>query len=355
MRTGAMPALSYGATAYGTPTTTLKKIRGFACSVRGELRGRSTFARLRLENYDPAASLAIGPIIDWAKAIWDRAVPKEDLQSVWRHAHCLIAGKTAPFRHVCGPGGATLASCMRLGWKLPSPFVAIKRSGTVLDLREVCPMQIRLHAMDDLHMVEAENSSLAARIGGPPDLEALSDFLKVKRIRSSPVAGSMRALGEGGWWTQSRLHAEGRAADKWCRACGDRGGSLGPVEGTLHHRCVACIATRELREKHKDQALIAKAQSAAHGSEPLFQHGVPILKGPLPPPAHTIRACGGRQAPDDLEATGFAFTDGAMRGRAPRAARRSGWAWVVVDHSGDVIYGLHGPCPDPFPPRSGLS
>ena len=38
-----------------------------------------------------------------------------------------------------------------------------------------------------------------------------------------------------------------------------------------------------------------------------------------------------------------------MRCNAPKVARRAGWAWVVVDDSGDVIFGLYGPCADPFP------
>ena len=53
--------------------------------------------------------------------------------------------------------------------------------------------------------------------------------------------------------------------------------------------------------------------------------------------------------PSDFVATGSAFTDGALRGRAPKAARRAGWAWVVTDEVGDVVFGLYGPCPDPFP------
>ena len=47
--------------------------------------------------------------------------------------------------------------------------------------------------------------------------------------------------------------------------------------------------------------------------------------------------------------TGHGFTDGAMRGRAAKDARRAGWACVLVDDVGDVIAGLYGPCPDSFP------
>ena len=258
VKAGAVPAFSYGANTYGTTSTTFKKVRGFACSVKGELRGRSTFARLRLENYDPAAGMAIGPIVEWAKAIWDGVVSKGDIQIVWQQAHSTMAGRAMPFRNFKGPGGATLASCMRIGWKFPSPTKVIKKDGSWLEMQSVCPMQIRLHALSDLSSIEAESSSLASRIGGPPNLEPLCDYVATKTMRESPAAGSLRALGEGGWWTQDRLFAEGRADDQWCKACGDRG-TLGPAVGSLHHRTCACSATKELRDSLKGQAIMAKA------------------------------------------------------------------------------------------------
>ena len=348
VKAGAAPAMQYGASVYGTPSRTLKAIRGFACSVRGEMRGRSTFARLELARYDPGADCATAPITDWAKAIWDKAVCCEDLQVVWQKAHSLIAGNASPFRHVAGPGGAMLASCLRLGWKVPRYDVVMKRDGTMLDLTIICPMQIKLHALQDLRRSEASSSSLAIRLGGPPDLEPLSDYLATRIMARKPAAASLRALGEGGWWSQSRLFKEGRATDPWCKACGDRGG-LGHVEGTLHHRMCSCDATQQARHSFKCQEVIRKAQSAVHGSEPLFQHGVPILlEAPLIPQKER-RSCGGVQQPPDFTATGNAFTDGAMRGRAPKYARRAGWSWVVVDDEGQVIFGLYGPCPDPFP------
>ena len=284
--------------------------------------------------------MAIGPIVEWAKAIWDGVLSKGDIQIVWQKAHSTMAGRAMPFRNVKGPGGATLASCMRIGWKFPSPTKVIKKDGSWLDMQSVCPMQIRLHALSDLSSIEAESSSLASRIGGPPNLEPLCDYLATKKMRESPAAGSLRALGEGGWWTQDRLFAEGRADDQWCKACGDRG-TLGPAVGSLHHRMCACSATKELRDSFKGQAIIAKAQNLLHCGEPLFQHVLPIAGAAAPVHVNTLRECGGKPMPCDFVATGRAFTDGALKGRAPKSARRAGWAWVVTDEVGNVVFGLY--------------
>ena len=348
VRAGAAPAVQYGASVYGTPSSTLRAVRGFACAVRGEARGRSTFARLELAGYDPAADMAIGPIFEWARALWDSLVPRDELQLVWKKAHCEVAVSRVPFRRVLGPGGAMVASALRIGWKCPSYRHFINASGDVLDLDVVCPMQIKLHALRDLRRVEASNSSMAVRIGGPPDLEPLHDYLATSRMRTSPAAGALRALGEGGWWGQARLFEEGRVDDPWCKACGDRG-SLGPARGTLHHRMCACDATRAVRDSYNKPEVISRAQSILHCDEPLYQHGVPLIVEQPKAPRHEVRCCGGRQPPDGFVATGNAFTDGAMRCNAPKSARRAGWAWVIVDDAGDVIFGLHGPCPDAFP------
>ena len=103
-----------------------------------------------------------------------------------------------PFQTVKGPAGAVLASATRLGWRVPSAFAFVNREGIVLDLHDVCPAEIGAHAARDLAAVEAAECTLARRIGGPPDLEALTDYLSSSAARNSTSAGFLRALGEGG-------------------------------------------------------------------------------------------------------------------------------------------------------------
>ena len=205
-----------------------------------------------------------------------------------------------------------------------------------------------LHANDDCRRLDAGSSSLATRIGGTPDLEPLRNLITSKRARGTPAAGSLAALGEGGWWTQERLFQEGRVPDPYCRACGERGG-LGPTSGSIYHRCCACPSTAALRDAHKMQEVIGTAQSALHCSEPLFCHGVPLLLDKPAVPSHMLRCCGGRQPPIDFSFTGNAFTDGSLRGRVPSTCRRAGWACVLVDGNADVIATFYGPCPDYYP------
>ena len=64
----------------------------------------------------------------------------------------------------------------------------------------------------------------------------------------------MRALGEGGWWTQKRFHAAGIVADPFCAACS----SVARVHrniGSLHFRFCCCPATKTVRDAYKDQGI----------------------------------------------------------------------------------------------------
>ena len=163
-------------------------------------------------------------------------------------------------------------------------------------------------------------------------------------IRRTKAAASLRALGEGGWWTQERMHEAGFAGveDSTCRACND-------LVGSLYHRCCGCSASADLRRRNpKHQAILNIAQSALHCGEPLFQHGVPMLKEPLMPPPFVTRWCGGVEVAD-FQLSGDAFSDGSVLMGGRKGNERAGWATVMIDRHGKVIGGIYGTCPDYFP------
>ena len=351
-RTGLMPALRYGVGVCGAAESTVRAARKLACSAMGEMRGRSTFARLKLAALDIGAYLTVDPIVEWAKAAWDKVVSRAELTAAWRLACSEVGLAERPFHAVRGPAGATMASATRLGWKMPSPFSFIDDSGAIIMLDAICPKDLERHARRALEDRDAAASSLAARIGGVPDLEALRDTIVSKAISGTAVAGSLRALGEGGWWTQERLFLQGTTGitDPHCRACLPAAGSdATPAVGTLWHRCCQCPAMDDIRQRHRNQDIIKKARSDEGKLDSLFVHGVPKAMPRGPTPRAAPRVCVGTVSPENVTLSGNVFTDGAMRGKAPASARRSGWAAVQVDSEAAVVQGLFGPCPDLHP------
>ena len=352
VKTGIGPGIRYGAGVVGASSSAIQSARRITCTSISEMRGRSQFGRLQLAEYDVGALMATDPLVEWAKGVWDGLASRKMMAVAWRAAMVHVGPAIRPFQVARGPAGAMVASAMRLGWKIPSPFCFLDQGGRAHDLDKVCPLVIGQLAQEALMINDAKASGLAATIGGPPDLEPLKDFLRTRGMRNSPVGASLRALGEGGWWPQARLFEAGieGVTDPHCRACIGLRGTLGPAHGTLHHRCVGCPATRSLREtsaRHQDA--IARASSLVHSSEPLYQHGIPLLDLNMEVPMPVIRPAGGLLLPPGFSFTGDAFTDGALRGGGPRRARRSGWAAVLVTGCGKVIGGIYGPCPDAFP------
>ena len=109
MKTEAAPASRYGAVVYGASNPAIKAVRGFSCQVRGEMRGRCTFARLEVAGYDVGAEMATDPIISWAAAAWDGRVTDSDRFITWRRAHGVVGVSQRRFAAVEGPAGAMLA------------------------------------------------------------------------------------------------------------------------------------------------------------------------------------------------------------------------------------------------------
>ena len=329
VKTGAGPALRYGAAVVGASSSAIRAARGFSCQAVGEMRGRSTFARLSLAGYDVGALMATDPIVDWACAVWDGTEGVDTLACAWKKAMVEVCTATRPFSAVRGPAGAMVASALRLGWRIPSAFCLMRSDSSLVDLRKMAPRVVSLLALHDLQENEAAGSSLAKRIDGPPDLEPLRGHLHL--IRRTKAAGPLRALGEGGWWTQARMFAEQLPGvdDDVCKACNQ-------ASGTLYHRCCGCPAIVAIGRRSKHNGILDAAQTAIRCVDPLFQHGVPHLRRLPPPPPFVERWCGGIEV-DGFCVTGSVFTDGALSGGA-RAGRWAVGSGHVIVRSGTLLW-----------------
>ncbi len=182
-------------------------------------------------------------------------------------------------------------------------------------------------------------------MGGPPFLEPLADLLHVKALRDSPAVLALRALGEGGWRTQADLFSLGKVDDERCQACLD-----GP--GTFTHRCVGCsaraTARHEFIEKSKaNREVVEKAQRDANKDKPLYKHGFATRPKRTRKPKPQFRFIGVWDIGELF--IGYAYTDGSLRRRGGKDDIRGGWSCVIVDARGNLLYGMYGPNPHPFP------
>ncbi len=170
-----------------------------------------------------------------------------------------------------------------------------------------------------------------------PWLWPVARAIKAARRRgSNAAAASLRALAEGGWWTQSRLRAQRLAASALCRC--------GRAVGTLWHRLGQCDLAAAERTRLCPPELLRSG--AALVWDPLYSRGVAARpKHPPPPPVHRRYWARDPEAP--CIATGEVYVDGSARGVFWRA-RRAAWASVGLGADGRVDWTLSGSCNEPF-------
>ena len=104
-----------------------------------------------------------------------------------------------------------------------------------------------------------------------------------------------------------------------------------------------------MRDQFADQEIFDIAAQSI--GSPLFEHGVPIVHEDTyetKVPTEVIRWIGGKE-PAEFTFTGNGFSDGSVLHPQIIAARRAGWAAVLVDDEGHLIAGLYGTCPDRYP------
>ena len=151
--------------------------------------------------------MATEPIVCWATAVWDNLANEDDLKVSWRKAMTSVAVAERPFSWVAGPAGAFVASALRIGWKIPTPFHVLAKEGALVCLKDTCPNVVARLARRAILHKEASETRMAEAIGGPPDLGPLKAYLH--NIRRTKAVASLKALGEGGWWTQQNRFEAG--------------------------------------------------------------------------------------------------------------------------------------------------
>jgi len=345
MRTAVLPSAVHGAAVTGVTDTTLRRLSSMAHSAFGKTSGRSAYARLYLSGGVPGGREAVAPIFDWAKAVFDRKVPEDVLESAWRAAITEVGRAPNPQTEVRGPAGATVAAALRLGWAMVSPFVFQEPTGNLLDTRAEAPGTLRKAALEGYDDWAADHSSLVGQVGGRPFLEPLKQVMTARRTDSG-VRASLRVMAEGGWPSQASLFKAGLADDPNCLLCKKEA-------GTLYHRLRKCQGTADIRQcKLASQAGMTGMGSAAEEeANPLFRRGIAVAPHRSPPPRwwEDFVLGPGEPEPEEFVFTGVAGSDGSLIDTRPVRARRAGWSAVATNEEGELRFALFGVCPDRCP------
>ena len=102
-----------------------------------------------------------------------------------------------------------------------------------------------------------------------------------------------------------------------------------------------------MAKSEANSEVVKKAQRDANKDKPLYKHGFATRPPRTKKPKLQFRFVGG--VDKDEIFTGYAYTDGSLRRRGGKDDIRGGWSCVIVDARGNLLYGMYGPSPHPFP------
>ncbi len=169
-----------------------------------------------------------------------------------------------------------------------------------------------------------------------PWFEPIARFAATRVHRHSPAFASALALAEGGWWSPWRKYIDGMTKKPRC-ACGKEA-------ACLVHVLTECPHAKAVRDDYDDPNILEQARGQRWN--PLFNAGVPMRPEMPPDPDPIIRDIGDHHHPRTV--TGDVYTDGAMKGLCRRTLR-AGWAFVMLDDQGVVIWGRYGTMAERYP------
>ena len=124
VRTGIIPAMTYGQDISGVSNSMLlqqRRIAAKASAAPGS--GKDLNLSLWIEDFsgrrtDPAFAAHIAPIVTWATAVWQRWMPIGVLAGSALRAQQALSRATNLWSAVAGPARATVASMLRIWWKM---------------------------------------------------------------------------------------------------------------------------------------------------------------------------------------------------------------------------------------------
>ena len=388
LRTLLVPSFTFGSSAVSCPVALVRQLRTQMAKSFGPIEGRSTTARLLLEEADVSLTVAIKTVMSWVCGAWDGLIEDAVLQRAWKQA--CISNITAGKRRGALTGAAAYVTALhQLGWSAPSVHSVRTRMGHILyfgsetvpsGAYSADPSFIKIVAKEDYECIALASSTLAKDLA---DLSGLRGYPKDDRHAQAALR-DIEAAGGDDLLPGTRVEAETRAAAVWrrgrfehsidgplpwlwpiravmqaarrlglhkeaasTRALADGGWPTqfrlrchGHAEhilcacrqavGTLRHKLGNCSLSKELRDSECPEWLRSCCQRDAW--DPLFTRGVPARpKAPkVPSDIEWLEA----EVPGPVcAATGDVYTDGSAKGLW-WIARRGGWAVVALDSAG---------------------
>ena len=238
---GIKPSVLYGSKAMGLADGHIRALRRtISSSLAGAHIGRSTTLRLALHRADVQQACDAAPLVAWAAAIWDGTMDIAELEQAWFRQQIKVGIKKR-WTAVSGPAGACIMTALRIGWSWPSCGTFVDPEGRLINLREICPQDVRAMALYDSEQALWERWTSQPQWASLAPKPCIDPF---RRLCASTRAGfdirrAVEHIVTMGSVTQMTLQSWGFADSGNCLRC--------ECQGSAHHRFWTCPAHRNTR------------------------------------------------------------------------------------------------------------
>eukprot|EP00973_Karenia_brevis_P014925 2037131-Karenia_brevis.AAC.1 len=287
------------------------------------------------QNLDPAYPANVGPVEEWATAVWEGFPSLAILNLALRAARQTVAATRATWGVAADVATVFLLTLERIGWTAESARILITHEGRKLDLLKLAPK-----AIGRLVMFATQSWTERPALGGGADAQIF--WQAYRPLLKRHVAGiwtvhhqrvAVKLVSNGQWPGVQRTQAGPK-----CGLCG--------CPWSAYHGVYECDALLARRRQAASETLM-RAAAAVSGDEQRrerFAQGVfPHPRAVVPPAQEHGDICWINRPATGL-LSGIIFTDGSALGTA-WGIPRAGWAAVQVDDFGDLVAAAYGLVP----------
>ncbi|CAK0863259.1 unnamed protein product [Prorocentrum cordatum] len=248
---GLKRSVMHGCKCLGMPDQIRQLRREAGRLLPGGRGARSLTLQLAVAQEEPTYEVTESPIVRWARAVW-HGVHDEDgggqwdniatmLQQAWRRQQQEV-GMKPDWARVRGPAGAVTMSIRRATWTWPAWHTFVSKEGFVLNMQEVCPMDIAAMVRKDVQATLWEEWTQAEEFKSLSPMPLLAPAVAQLRARDVPkhAKNAAKKVFVGGAWAMEKLCKCNIVPTDICLACGE-------AVGTEHHRYYKCHALRSQR------------------------------------------------------------------------------------------------------------
>ncbi|CAK0882019.1 unnamed protein product [Prorocentrum cordatum] len=251
---GITPSVTHGASVSGVSDAVLKPIRSIAALLAGVRPTGSICMGMLMQDqphYDPLYAATTNIVFMYASMLWEGRLGMQALGDAWEFVNGQMSAQPS-WSRVRGPLGALWLTLHRIGWRLASATTFESDLGTVLDLNQMAPRDVRDQVVQGVTrwLLARAESHIETHNGEQFWYRGIRRCVE-KAVRDPSERGSLQCVWTDAMWPRQKKYEKRLIDCGKCLACGAE-------RETNAHRLYKCPALLDpaLHESAPSEAIL---------------------------------------------------------------------------------------------------